>query len=173
MLMGCNIKWVSKYYERPTALSHFHLQTYNYSILVTGKLFTQQAVCHGHHTLMQSRQQVVGYLLQSEGGKKWRKWISWRNWRREERTAKTNKVDKEAEFLWTCYAIKRYGKINDVGELRRQEKIRKIKKWMDEIQERTEMNLVELRDTAVDRKAGEESSWRSLELNKLTAQGNK
>lgn len=70
-----------------------------------------------------------------------------------------------SEFIWTRYAIKRYGKRNDAGEWRREEKTRKTKKEMNEIQERTEMSLEELGDATSDKKR-----WREVIISIARAQ---
>src|ERR1700733_6882683 len=55
--------------------------------------------------------------------------------------------------LWTYHEIKGIGKGNDDGMWRRKKKKRSTKeKWMDEIQERTGMNLANLRDATMERK---------------------
>src|SRR6218665_1390320 len=47
------------------------------------------------------------------------------------------------------------------------------RKWMDKIHEVTGMKLAELRDVMTERKSGGKWSRQSLELNELTAQGDK
>src|ERR1043165_7078522 len=81
------------------------------------------------------------------------------NWNREGRDTTTNSAKSKAEVLWTCHAIRWFGKGDDVSIWRGKEKTRKTKEKVDgrPILETTGMNLAELRDATTDSR-----KWKGL-----------
>src|ERR1700733_12811217 len=65
-------------------------------------------------------------------------------------------IRRKVRVLWTYHEIKGIGKGNDDGMWmmwrRKKKRGRPRKKWMDEIHERTEMNLAELREATMERR---------------------